>query len=417
MTTTAAPSTPTTAAAPIVAPAPMLDIHGRPAAQAWQLATPTLHINHGSFGAVPTQVLAYQADLKAQMESSPVKWFIAATGLIKESRRKMAALLGTSEENMSFVPNASAGATVVLNSMEFGPGDEILVSNHGYGAVVMGAERKIKAAGGILRTAHIPINATADDIVSAFEERLSSCTKLVITDEITSPTAMLFPVKRIAELAHRYGARVLIDGAHAPGLIREDPLDLGADYWIGNLHKFVCCPRGCAMLIVSTELAQGVHPLINSWGRDLPYPERFDMQGTLDQTSYLCAPYTYEYIENTFGWDRARQYIQTLADYGQELIAAAFEKETGENHHVDYTQRAPGMRLVRLPKGIGQDHDSDDMLRDRVSAAFDVETAFTSFDGIGYLRLSSFIYNTAADYQRFADECVPALCQWAKESA
>ena len=401
-----------------MAQTPMLDVDGVPAARHWKLEQPTLHINHGSYGAVPTDVLEYQSKLKDRMESSPVKWFIAAPGALSEARTRTAELLGTDPAALTFVPDASAGATVVVNSIRISPGEEILVSDHGYGAVVMGAERMARNQGGILRTVHIPIDATDDDIVAAFDKAMSPRTRLVIADEITSPTAMTFPVARIAEAAHRHGARILVDGAHAPGLIPGDPLAIGADYWIGNLHKFICNPRGCAVLISRPELAQSLQPLINSWGRDLPYPERFDLQGTLDQTSYLCAPYTIQYMDRTFGgWDSILAYIQSLADYGQDLIASAFERQTGGDHHVALSSPAPAMRLVRLPEGLAPDHDSADLLRDRVSDAFDVEAAFTSFDGIGYLRLSAFVYNTADDYQRFADLCVPALCQWAREAS
>lgn len=395
----------------------MLDTNGKPAIDDWGLEPGTLHINHGSFGSVPTAVLDYQSTLKDRMESSPVKWFIAAPDAIGEARAKTARLFGIDPNNMVLVPNASAGATIVLADMRLNPGEEILVSDHGYGAVVMGAERKAINEGGVLKTVHIPIDATDDEIVAIFEQAMSPRTRLVIADEITSPTAMTFPVKRIAEAAHRHGAKILVDGAHAPGLIPGNPEEIGADYWIGNLHKFICNPRGCAMLIVNPELAQSLHPLINSWGRNLPFPERFDWQGTLDQTSYLCAPYTIEYMADTFGgWDNIRTYIQALADYGQDLIADAFGAVTGEDHHVALASPAPAMRLVRLPKGLAPDHDTADLLRNRVSEAFDVEAAFTSFDGIGYLRLSAFVYNTAADYQRFADLCVPALCQWAREA-
>lgn len=402
----------------ITAPSPMVDIDGRAAIDDWDLDKGTLHINHGSFGSVPTAVLDYQDMLKRRMESSPVKWFIAAPDAIGEARRRTACHFGIDPNTMVFVPNASAGATVVLNNMRMNPGEEILVSDHGYGAVVMGAERKALNEGGVLTTVHIPIDATDDDIVTVFENAMSPRTRLVIVDEITSPTAMTFPVKRIAAAAHRHGAKILVDGAHAPGLIPGNPADIGADYWIGNLHKFICNPRGCAMLIVRPELAQTIHPLINSWGRNLPYPERFDWQGTLDQTSYLCAPYTIEYLDKAFsGWDNIRSYIQSLADYGQDLIADAFSEITGEDHHVALASPAPALRLVRLPHGLAPDHDTADLLRNRVSEAFDVEAAFTSFDGIGYLRLSAFVYNTADDYRRFAEECVPALYRWSQESA
>ncbi|MFT8639541.1 MAG: aminotransferase class V-fold PLP-dependent enzyme [Bifidobacterium sp.] len=396
------------------APDVLVTRDGRSAPSLWNLDPHVVHINHGSFGAVPSNVLEYQDRLKASMEAAPVGWFGSAPERIGLAREMTARFLGVDPDLTAFVPNASGGASVIENCMELHEGDEILVTDHGYGAVVMGAQRKARACGAHVIVVHIPLGASDDEIVADIAEKLSERTALVIVDQITSPTATVFPVAEIAALAHGFGAKILVDGAHVPCLLPIRPDIIGADFWIGNLHKFACAPRGCAVLVASPDAAQDLYPLIDSWWYEKPFPQRFDMQGTLDQTSFLTAPYALNYIEETVGWDQARAYIESMVCYGQDVIASAFEKITGDSHHVALPSPAPAMRLVKLPSPLANNHDDADLLRDHVFEKFHIEAAFTSFDSVGYLRLSAHIYNLAQDYQQFAEVCVPELCAWAE---
>lgn len=398
-------------------PAPLLTVTGTPARNLWSLTEGMPHINHGSYGAVPTAVLDHQQRLRTRMEQAPCQWFQELPDMLRQARLDTADLLGIDRTAMAFVPNASAGATVVCDSLRLQPGDEILVSDMGYGAVVMGAERHVLRNGGTLHRVHIPIDADDDTIVNAFTAGMNERTKLVIVDEITSATAMLFPVARVVKAARDRGIRTLVDGAHAPGLIPGDPMALGADYWTGNLHKFVCNPRATAVLAAAPEHADELYPLIDSWGRNLPYPDRFDEQGTGDYTAWLCAPYTLSYLDRELGWDRIRAYANTLADWAQEQIAQAFAEVDGKDHVEHLAHPAPAMRLVRLPDGVVRNDDDAARVRRFVIEQLGFEATFTSFEGVGYLRLSAYLYNTADDYLRFIDRVVPALVELAGKSA
>jgi isopenicillin-N epimerase len=222
------------------------------------------------------------------------------------------------------------------------------------------------------------------------------------------------PVERIAATARERGIPLLVDGAHVPGLA-EDPLaGLECDAWIGNLHKFGCTPRGTSALIARGPLRDAFYPLIDSWAGEEPFPDRFDTQGTIDATSYLAAPAALRFIDGVWGWDTARTYMKELADYAESLIAAAFAEATGADCAVDVGMPVNALRLVRLPEGLGVSREEADALRDRVAAELGVEAAFTSFGGTGYFRLSTHVYNTAADYEDFAERCVPALVDWAR---
>nr|BFD80898.1 aminotransferase class V-fold PLP-dependent enzyme [Streptomyces sp. Xyl84] len=398
----------------VTAPRPLLLDDGRPAAAAWSLDPGLLHLNHGSFGAVPLVAQRRQNELRAEMERAPVVWFPRLPARIAETRGAVARHLGAEATDLALVPNASAGASVVYSALTARPGGDVVVTDHGYGAVTMGAERLARRWGRRVRTARVPLAADADRAHQAVMAEVDDDVALVVLDQITSATARRLPVERVgAELARR-GVTLLVDGAHAPGLLAA-PLDgLVCDAWVGNLHKWGCAPRGTAALVARGPLREHLYPLIDSWAAAEPFPDRFDQQGTLDATGPLAAPAALDFVADTWGWETARRYMDELADYGARVIAAAFAGSSGTAETADVGMPVPGMRLVRLPEGLGASRIAADALRDRATAELGAEAAFTSFDGVGYLRLSAHVYNTPADYDRFAESCVPLVREWAR---
>ncbi|MFF1459422.1 aminotransferase class V-fold PLP-dependent enzyme [Streptomyces sp. NPDC058330] len=399
---------------PATAPPPLELADGRPAVAAWSLDPAVKHLNHGSFGAVPLLAQEEQNRLRRQMEASPVEWFPALPAKVAAARNTIAGFLRVAVDDLALVPNASAGASVVYGNAPARPGGEVVVTDHGYGAVTMGAERLARRWGGRVRTAHVPLDADADTAYECVVGALGEATGLLVVDQITSATARWMPVARIAAAARERGIPVLVDGAHVPGLA-DDPLDgLHCDFWIGNLHKFGCAPRGTAALVARTPLREGLHPLIDSWGAGEAFPDRFDTQGTVDATSYLAAPIALGFVEDTWGWGAARTYMRELADYAEGIIGAAFSELAGENCRVDVGMPVSALRLVRIPAPLAATHAEADALRDRVARELGVAAAFTSFGGVGYLRLSTHVYNTAADFEYFAEHCVPVLGAWSR---
>ncbi|MFB7598151.1 aminotransferase class V-fold PLP-dependent enzyme [Streptomyces sp. NPDC056160] len=400
----------------VTAPRPLLLEDGRPAAAAWSLDPGMLHLNHGSFGAVPLVAQERQNALRAEMERAPVVWFPRLPARMAATRGAVARYLGVEARDLALVPNASAGASVVHAALAAQPGGDIVVTDHGYGAVTMGAQRLARRWGRRVRTARVPLAADADQAYRAVMAEVDDGVALVVLDQITSATARGLPVERVgAELARR-GVTLLVDGAHAPGLLAA-PLDrLVCDAWVGNLHKWGCAPRGTAALVARGPLREHLYPLIDSWAAEEPFPDRFDQQGTLDATGPLAAPAALDFVEATWGWDTARRYMDELADYGARVVGAAFAGSAGPVERAEVGMPVPGMRLVRLPDGLGTSRLAADALRDRATAELAAETAFTSFDGVGYLRLSAHVYNTPADYERFADSCVPLVQAWARRA-
>ncbi|MFJ9717482.1 aminotransferase class V-fold PLP-dependent enzyme [Streptomyces sp. NPDC101213] len=397
-------------------PRPLLLADGRDAASAWTLDPGMRHLNHGSFGAVPRVAQERQSALRDEMERAPVVWFPRLPGRIAAARTALAGHLRVSARDLAIVPNASAGASVVYAALTARPGGDVVVTDHGYGAVTMGAARLARRWGGRVRTARVPLDAGARQACAAVLSEVDERVALIVLDQITSATARLLPAGRVGEEAARRGVPLLVDGAHAPGLLAAPLEGLVCDAWVGNLHKWGCAPRGTAALVARGPLREELRPLIDSWGAAEPFPDRFDQQGTLDATGCLAAPAALDFVDGTWGWDAARAYMDELAEYGARVVADAFGASGGPAGPVDVGMPVPGMRLVRLPEGLGTSRTEADALRDRAAVELGVEAAFTSFGGTGYLRLSAHVYNTPGDYEYFADACVPLVEKWAREA-
>ncbi len=390
-------------------PAPLTLSSGQRARDAWPLDPAVIHLNHGSFGAVPSVVVAHQDALRRRADLSPVEWFPRIAERVRDARVRTAPFVGARAEDSVFVPNASAAATVVYNALQLQAGDEILVSDQGYGAITMGAQRLARRFGAAVRAVELPLMASDDEIVQRFADALTPQTKLVVVDQITSPTARMLPTGRIAALVAERGIRTLVDGAHAPGLIPDAAAAAGGDWWFGNMHKWPCAPRGSALLVTRAPDRDELWPLIDSWAANEPYPERFDTQGTIDATTYLATPESIDFIESEFGWENARRAMHAMADAGAEIIAEGFRPYADEDPLTPLPSPVPSMRLVRLPLGLGATREEADALRMDLLDETGVETAFTSFRGIGYFRLSAHLYTEASDFEAFVDRCIPQI--------
>lgn len=383
------------------------------ARDAWPLDTGVVHLNHGSFGAVPREVLAVQDDLRRQAHASPVGWFPRLAERIAAARAATAPFVGVDPDDVAFVPNASAAATVAFNALQLEPGDEILVTSQGYGAVTMGAARLARRCGAIMRTLPLGILDDDESVIAQFAEAITPRTRLIIVDQITSPTARVMPTSAITALAHDRGVRVLVDGAHAPGLIPIAAAAGGGDWWFGNMHKWPCAPQGSALFVTRAHDRDDLWPLIDSWAPDAPFPGRFDSQGTIDATSYLATPDAISFIEREHGWENARREMSRIADEGAHLISNAFDRYSDTPSLVSLPSPVPSMRLIRLPEGLGSDRGATDGLREQLFDEVGVETAFSSVDGHTFFRLSVHLYTEASDFEAFIDRCVPRILRLA----
>lgn len=376
----------------------------------WSLDPLVRHMNHGSFGAVPVTVQEEQARLRSLMEWNPVRWFATLPSRVAAARENMAALLGVDTRRMVFVLNASAGASVVFQSMLGGDPVDVLVTDHGYGAITMGAQRLAQRSGGRTWTASIPLSSSADEALGIILEALDQHRPhLLVVDQVTSATARQFPVDDICRAARERGVLTLVDGAHAPGVL-ADPVCHEADYWVGNLHKFVCAPRGAAVLI-SRGTGQELFPVIDSWGSPNPFPERFDHNGTLDITAWLTSPFAWTHLDEALGWSQIRDHARAVMDEGCALVAEAL-KGLVEDPRPDVGQPVGPMRLLRLPGTLASTHPEADALRVPFGDATGIAVAFTNFEGTGYIRLSAHAYTSIHDFKYLATVGIPLLHEW-----
>jgi isopenicillin-N epimerase len=360
------------------------------------------YLNHGGFGAVPLPVQRAQQRLREEMESNPHAFF--ATELdrrIAHARRHLATFLKADPEGSAFVANATAGVNIVLNSVPFERGAEIVTTSHGYGSVRLAVDEVCARTGAVHTIAPFGLTAGDDEIVAAITARLSpGRTRLLIVDQVTSPTARLLPVERITKAAHDLGVAVLVDGAHAPGALDVDVTGIGADFWVGNLHKWLFAPRPAALFSVARAWRSKIRPPVVSWARDEGFPAALEMQGTIDYTSWLAAPAGL-YTLRTLGIDLVRQHNAALAAYGQRVVGAALGlMSTADLPH-------PGgigasMRVLPMPAGAADTNESATELRRRIADELRVVVPVHSWNGRGLMRLSAQVYNHADEYDRLA---------------
>lgn len=382
---------------PVQPPEPILDPTG-----CFGLSPTFTHLNHGSVGAVPTVVQEERQRITAELESDPRGFFKQRGERTAAARAECAVFLGMSEPSACFVTNVTTGVALTLHALGLVEGDEVVTTNHGYGAVDLAINAHVRAAGVVHRVASISLTPTTEEVVEAIVAELTPATKLVICDHITSATARLFPVRELAAQLRQRGVALLVDAAHVPGHIDTSVSELGADFWVGNLHKWAFAPRGCALLSVSQRWRERMRPLVTSWADSEGYPAALEFNGTDDFTGWLASPAGPRWLQK-LGIDDVRQHNSALATYGQHVLADAVGTPIA-----DPQPQGLAMRLVELPSGYGTTPESALWLENEIRARLRTELAVTSFRGRGIMRVAAQIYNTPADYERLASR-LPAF--------
>ncbi len=292
-------------------------------AEHWSLDPEIVFLNHGSFGACPKRVLDFQAELRARMEAEPVRFFIRELPeMLDAARSDLAAFLRADPDGLAFVTNATTGVNTALAAIPFENGDELLVTDHGYPACRNAAEVVARRAGALLVEAPLPFPLTSSDqVIGAVLRGLSPRTRAAIIDHVTSPTGLVFPVKELAAELENRGVTLIVDGAHAPGMLDLDLTEVSAPFYTGNCHKWLCAPKGTAFLHVRDDWRDRTHPLVTSHGARAPLIDHsrfrleFDWTGTGDPTPWLTAPQAMETVKALVpgGWPAIRSRNRRLA--------------------------------------------------------------------------------------------------------
>jgi len=368
----------------------------------WSLDPSKAHLNHGSFGAVPIPVQKAQEEMRKSVEANPMKSLSRSlSGELETARARTASFLGGDVDGFAFVPNATTGVNTVLASIPLGPKDEVLVTNQAYGAVKLAAERVCNNRRAKLVLSRLPLPRRGpDELTKAVLSKVTPRTRLAIVDHIASPTGILFPIAKIIKELHSHNVAVLVDAAHAPGMVDTRLSSLDPDYWTGNFHKWCCAPRGSAGLWVKEDHRKEIAPIVTSWHLNEGYPSSFRWLGTDDYTPYTAVPTAIDFMAS-LGSERVRNHNRRLARYGRDTVTAALGTQNPVDPGLDEMFEA--MTLVRLPEGVARTDEETQSLQARISDELNIETAPIAWDGHGYLRLSAQIYNAPSEYQRLAE--------------
>jgi isopenicillin-N epimerase len=302
-------------------------------ARHWSLDPSFAFLNHGSFGACPLEVLAYQQELRARLERQPVQFMGRdLEGLLDAARADLARFVGADPADVVFVPNATTGVNTVLGSWRFAPGDELLVSDHAYPACRNALDRVAARTGACVVVARVPFPIdTPARVVEALVSGITPRTRLALVDHVTSPTGLVWPVERIVPALQARGVEVLVDGAHAPGMVALDLATLGAAFYTANCHKWLCAPKGAGFLHVRRDHRDRLLPLVTSHGATAVRPDRsrlhleFDWPGTHDPTAYLAVPAAIRAVGGLVpgGWPEVMRRNHDLVLAARRLLAAA----------------------------------------------------------------------------------------------
>jgi isopenicillin-N epimerase len=388
-------------------------------AKHWPLDPKVIFLNHGSFGSCPRAVLEFQQGLRDRLERQPVQFLVRELeGLMDEARMALAGFVGAPAENLVFVDNATSGVNTILRSLSFAAGDELLVTDQAYNACRNALNYAAGRAGATVVGAPIPFPLeSVEQIVQSIMGRVTPRTRLALIDHVTAPTAMVLPMARLVkELAGR-GVDVLVDGAHAPGMVPLDLTALGAAYYAGNCHKWLCAPKAAGFLYVRPDRQELIHPLSISHGFNSRRSDRsrflleFGWTGTSDPTARLSVGEALRFMGGLLpgGWPEIMAQNRALALAARKVLCQTLQ----------IAAPCPddcigSMAAVPLPDNAEGEQPAAplflDLLQDALWAGHNIEVPVMPWPGFPkrLLRISAQLYNSPGQYHLLAD-VLPSL--------
>ncbi len=384
----------------------------------WHLDPSVVFLNHGAFGGCPIAVLERQNQWRMQMERQPVQFLGRDLEQhLDSARAALAQFVGAAVEDLVFVSNATAGANTVLRSLRFEPGDELLTTNHAYNATRNAFDFVAGQFGIKVVAAKLPFPfQTEADLVEPILAAVTSRTRLALIDHVTSPTGFILPIERIVRELSARGVDVLVDGAHAPGMIPLNVEKIGAAYYTGNCHKWLCAPKGAAFLHVRKDRQHQIRPLVISHGASSRRTDRsrfqieFAWTGTGDSSACLSIPSAIEFIGAQLpgGWPDVMQRNRALALVARKILCDTLEVEPPCPEQFIGTLAAiplPDAPENGLPRPPIFEYPLQDELRHRHS----IEVPIMPWPGPPkrLLRIAAQLYNSLEQYELLA-RCLPA---------
>lgn len=400
----------------------MDDLIRRPAARRshWLLDRSLVFLNHGSFGACPKTVLAWETELRNRLERDPIQFLVRdLEPLLDAARARLAQFVGAAPGNLVFVPNATTGINTVLRSLEFKKGDELLVTDHEYNACRNALDYAAARRGAKIIVAPIPFPFHSPrQLVEPILNRVTRRTRLALIDHVTSQTGTVFPIAEIVSQLEKKGVSVLVDGAHAPGMVPLNLRSLGASYYTGNCHKWICAPKGAAFLHVRPDRQAEIRPLVISHGANSARTDRsrflieFGWTGTFDPAAMLSVSRALEFMESLLpgGWPAIMARNRQLALAGRRLLCQALQIEQPTPD-----DQIGSLASVPLPPGRTTKPPKSplylDPLQERLFAQKRIVVPVIPWPRPPHriLRISAQLYNSVRDYEQLAESLPAAL--------
>ena len=353
-------------------------------------------LNHGSFGACPRPVFEVYQAWQRELERQPVSFLQREfPGLMAQARSRLAGYVGAAADDLVYVPNATTGVNVVARSLGLGPGDEVVTTDHEYGACDRTWRFLCAKRGAAYRRVALPLPVTsADEVVERVWSAVGPRTRVLFISQITSPTALTLPVAPLVARAREAGVLTLVDGAHVPGQLPLDVEALGADFYTGNCHKWLCAPKGAGFLHARREVQGLLEPLVVSWGwePEVPGPSRFvdeqEWTGTRDVAAYLSVPAAIDY-EAARAWPEVQARCRALARRARAGLVALPGIGPVASDDESWTAQ---MAAVVLPAGTDVE-----ALKARLYDDHRVEVPTLMWEGRPMLRVSVQGYNSYED--------------------
>ena len=384
-------------------------------ARHWTLDPAITYLNHGSFGACPRPVLAAQQALRDQLEREPARFFNReAPALLLQALAELARFLRAPADGLAFVPNVTTALNSVLRSVPLPAGAELLVTSHEYNATRNIVEYVAAERGCRVVVAEVPFPLTGPgDVVEAVLARVTPRTRLAVLDHVTSQTALVFPIAELVRELEARGVDVLVDGAHAPGMVELDLAALSPAYYAANCHKWLCAPKGVGFLWVREDRRRDVRPAVISHGANAAVPpeQRYGVEffwtGTGDSTPALSVPAALHFLEALLpgGWPALRAHNRALALAGRSRVADALgvplpcpDEMIGAMASLP-VPALPGFPAPRAASALDLDPLHEALFRD-----YHIEVPVLGCPAHPgrLLRISAQAYNSLADYERLA---------------
>jgi isopenicillin-N epimerase len=376
----------------------------------WSLDPSVIFLNHGSFGACPIPVLQYQAELRQRMERQPVQFFVRdLERLLDEARQALGDFLGAPAGDLAWLPNATTAVNAVLRSLRFEPGDELLTTDHEYNACRNVLDVVASGAGASVVVARLPFPlADPEQVRQAVMDRVTPRTRIALLDHVTSQTGLVLPVEAMVRELRERGVETLVDGAHAPGMLPLNVAAIGAAWYTGNCHKWICAPKGAAFLYTRPDLQEHTRPVVISHGASSSRIDRsrylieFDWMGTDDPTAVLSVPEAIRFMGQLMpgGWAAVRECNHQLALRGRDVLCSALGIDPPCPDAM-----IGSLASLPLPDGDGSPSKSPlyaDPLQDLLLERFHIEVPVIPWPmpPKRLIRISGQVYNSDGDYEK-----------------